>query len=678
MNQELANSLREALKLIKSGKNKHARSILVEVLKTHPDNEQAWYMMSFAIPVHEKQIYSLEQALRINPQNEKAQIRLANLKGQEEILRQSPAQPIEQTEGPPSKSPKIDSQEDLLAQRLFGTTNLKKEEEEKSVGDTLQSGMDQPESDLESDREKKSKRKKKKKREKKPRKPKTPREPIFRNFLERIQRRTLILLVLIVSIGGLGFLYLSGNLNFSSESPGQVASVSTHSHTSTPEKTLEPTPTKIVSGGLPPTWTPEQPTQTPAPFFGEKSMYSVISLPTPSEDVLDTISTVQEEVSNLRELTSSLQINNFLVTNSIYRNLLLDFSNSNGYEENVMKLELMFRALGLSNSGDSLAALPQNIWADPDGSLYLPDVNSVVIAWIDLDNYRKFLYAREYSQSLIDSNHNMDSFGIFPICTQLTQQCEANLALIKGDSTFVANTWLETFVDPDESSAFQNISPEHFNISMQSPPPFVEEELQFPYVEGLSFVKYLYNTGGWEAVDYAYSNLPITTEHILHPEKYLNGEEAIEIIDPSIAVVLDSNWQKVMDGSLGEWKTYLILSHGVNIKAQISSEVAREAAAGWGGDQTQIYFNEVDNQFVVSANWVWDTSLDKDQFFSAFSEYITIRYGEAEGFDREGMVCWQNSTEVSCLLEFENNVMWLFAPEFNVIDSIMSLYSGGS
>ncbi len=673
MNQELANSLREALKLIKSGKNKSARSILVEILKTHPDNEQAWYMMSFAIPVLEKQIYSLEQVLRINPQNEKAQTRLANLKDQPEITQQTPVQQIEQVESPPPKSKKLDPQEDLLAQRLFGTTDQQDEEE-----DILQSDVEQPPiSDIETEGGKKSK-KEKKKRERKPKKPKTPREPKSGNMLSRIPRRVLILVVLVVVIGALALSFLPGTQGNTGESTDQIPSAPTDPPVQTPTKTPEPTPTKVVAGGLPPTWTPEQPTPTPGPFFGEQSMYSVISIPTPSEDILDTISTIQEELAELRGFDNSTQVEIFLVTSTIYRSLISDFSNFSGYEEKVKELELMFRALGLSNSGDSLSAFPQNIWADPDGSVFLPDVNSVIIAGYDLDNYRKFLYAREYSQVIIDSNYNLESFGVFPICTQLTQECEATLALIKGESSFVAYKWLETNVDLDDASSIQNLSPEYLSISMQSPPPFVEEEIQFPYVEGLNFVEYLYDSGGWEAVESAYVNLPITTEQILHPEKYLNAEDAIEINDLSLADVLDANWVKVMDGSLGEWKTYLVLAHGVNIKAQISSEVALEAAAGWGGDQTQIFFNEVDNQFVVSSHWIWDTLIDKDQFYIAFSEFLDSRYGTDEGFEYEGLFCWQNSSGVSCLQEFEDNVLWLSAPDFNVIDSIMSLYSGGS
>jgi len=101
MDKKITNSLRQALDLIKSGKVKSARPILVEILKTNPDIEQAWYMLSFAVPNKERQIYALNQVLRINPGHEKARDRLAKLTGQPvEPIPESFQQPIEPTMEP--------------------------------------------------------------------------------------------------------------------------------------------------------------------------------------------------------------------------------------------------------------------------------------------------------------------------------------------------------------------------------------------------------------------------------------------------------------------------------------------------------------------------------------------------------------------------------------------------
>ena len=90
-------------------------------------------MMSFAIPIVERQIYALEQVLSLVPDNEKARTRLEELKATlptEEAPPTKPLPPIEEPPSYPSKqsietepvsTPEDDTPSvDLLSQRLFG------------------------------------------------------------------------------------------------------------------------------------------------------------------------------------------------------------------------------------------------------------------------------------------------------------------------------------------------------------------------------------------------------------------------------------------------------------------------------------------------------------------------------------------------------------------------------
>ena len=42
----------------------------------------------------------------------------------------------------------------------------------------------------------------------------------------------------------------------------------------------------------------------------------------------------------------------------------------------------------------------------------------------------------------------------------------------------------------------------------------------FPYFKGMVFCAKIANQGGWAAIDDVYRNPPLSTEQILHPEKY--------------------------------------------------------------------------------------------------------------------------------------------------------------
>ncbi|GAG43154.1 unnamed protein product, partial [marine sediment metagenome] len=71
----------------------------------------------------------------------------------------------------------------------------------------------------------------------------------------------------------------------------------------------------------------------------------------------------------------------------------------------------------------------------------------------------------------------------------------------------------------------------------------------FPYLYGDGFVSDLFEVGGWEEINRAYLNPPGTTEQIMHPGKYLNGEKYVEV---EVQPLDDSSWTLVETDRLGE------------------------------------------------------------------------------------------------------------------------------
>lgn len=78
MNQNRA--LKKALEHILDKDHASARKLLVRVLRKDPKNESAWYLLSQALEEREKQVYALQQALRINPENGRVRARLEKLR----------------------------------------------------------------------------------------------------------------------------------------------------------------------------------------------------------------------------------------------------------------------------------------------------------------------------------------------------------------------------------------------------------------------------------------------------------------------------------------------------------------------------------------------------------------------------------------------------------------------
>jgi hypothetical protein len=111
-------------------------------------------------------------------------------------------------------------------------------------------------------------------------------------------------------------------------------------------------------------------------------------------------------------------------------------------------------------------------------------------------------------------------------------------------------------------------------------PPIITRSMLVPYVDGLSFVNALRARGGFAAVDAAFRSPPLSTEQVLHPEKYLSGEPVVAV--PAIAPppgFVAASFRDV----LGEQGLRLLFEEWAPAAA------AREAASGWGGDRIAVF-----------------------------------------------------------------------------------------
>lgn len=67
-------NLKEAIKLIKEGNKKEGGQILLDLVKSEPNNENAWLWLSMCLADQNKKIQCLEKVLEINPNNQKAKV----------------------------------------------------------------------------------------------------------------------------------------------------------------------------------------------------------------------------------------------------------------------------------------------------------------------------------------------------------------------------------------------------------------------------------------------------------------------------------------------------------------------------------------------------------------------------------------------------------------------------
>jgi hypothetical protein len=135
----------------------------------------------------------------------------------------------------------------------------------------------------------------------------------------------------------------------------------------------------------------------------------------------------------------------------------------------------------------------------------------------------------------------------------------------------------------------------------------VRAELSFPYGAGARFAVRFFRSGGSAALDKVYAALPVSTEQVLHPEKYVEGELPVPVKAPAAP----PGYAVLASGTLGELGASALLS------LELPPEEALPAAAGWGGDAYTVVRHETTHRLAVLWSTVWDEEANAARFAGA-------------------------------------------------------------
>lgn len=221
--------------------------------------------------------------------------------------------------------------------------------------------------------------------------------------------------------------------------------------------------------------------------------------------------------------------------------------------------------------------------------------------------------AHEITHALQDQN-----FGLLQASSDLPMdQALARAAVVEGDAMLTMAAYLarergmpfnrvvrrtadltrdvpiERFMAGDDAAALRNAL------------PIVRERLLFPYQAGAGLAADLYRAAaGLSLVNGLFSRPPVSTEQVLHPEKYLAGELPIFVGVPEPP----PGWRAIASETLGELQTRVVLER--------CTTAARAAAEGWGGDRFTLLAG-AGGALALLWSTAWDSDADAAEFARA-------------------------------------------------------------
>ena len=308
----------------------------------------------------------------------------------------------------------------------------------------------------------------------------------------------------------------------------------------------------------------------------------------------------------------------------------------------------MLKKLGLLPENIDYRQLVVNLLTEQVQGLYDPEEKVLFIAsWLSMAEQDSVM-VHEITHALQDQHFDLRAIFRANRASDNDDRALAHQALFEGDGTVLALQYVIdplkrhfsdlpdlAFVQEMQMDAMQDQSP-----VLASIPQFLKETLVFPYGYGATFLQKAWkHNSSWDAINKMYSDLPASTEQIIHPEKYFETRDNPKVVNATpLASKLGSDWKIPYKSVLGEFML------GQLLDLHLNKEHAKRAVTGWGGDELLL----LENSSGKNAVWIeteWDTLDDAEKFFTAMSEWFRLHYPKAVRNDvkQDGFSLVQNS-----------------------------------
>lgn len=395
-------------------------------------------------------------------------------------------------------------------------------------------------------------------------------------------------------------------------------------------------------------------------------------------DITRRMDTIQQQVINLRGFEPNAPLDRELLSSGQLReNVINDFFADYSPEE-AEKDAAVLAALGLLEPGFDLIRFYRDLYSEQIAGYYDNETREMfVVQDGGFGGTQVSTYAHEYVHVLQDQVFDIaDGLGYNDdACAADSEACLGVQALIEGDASVTEQAWLSQYATETDRQQIDEFYASFTSPVYDSAPLFMQSDFMFPYQFGAELIYSLLDRGGWEAVDAAYQAPPVSSEQVMHPEKY-PSDEPVLIPPMELPALPVAEWQQIDNGVLGEWYLYLLLAKGYLPETNLADQVARAAASGWGGDAYAVYRSVENSSTVLVLNLRMDSPEDASELFAALQEYANGRWG-IQAIPLAGMATWNNGQETAGLQVDGESVYLAVSPEGNLTRELLAQLAAG-
>ena len=284
-----------------------------------------------------------------------------------------------------------------------------------------------------------------------------------------------------------------------------------------------------------------------------------------------------------------------------------------------------YRLLGLVPPDTDVVKTLLDVLEEQAGGFYDPQTKSFYL----LDDMPRamtgMLAAHEMTHALEDQRYDLDAR-----IAKVIENDDASFALsslIEGSASLAGMIYLSRGVSTGKVGAddLREIADSEVAKAerLNAMPGVLRRQLLGPYLLGMSFLargrpERTANEYPKADAEAAWSKPPVSSEQILHPEKYWDPgkrDEPKPVAIRGASTALGKGWSLTGGGVLGEVTIGSLVGANAPSASEASSDGSwwtNAAASGWGGDRFEVWENG--GQALALVATVWDTETDAREF----------------------------------------------------------------
>jgi hypothetical protein len=243
------------------------------------------------------------------------------------------------------------------------------------------------------------------------------------------------------------------------------------------------------------------------------------------------------------------------------------------FDEDVDELRAtgaFLEGLGMVEPGTDVVEAMRSLLGGFVVGFYDPETAELVVRGAELTPYVKTTIAHELVHALDDQHHDLDR----PEYDDADDEVGFGFsAVAEGNARRIESAYRASLDEDERAQADAQERAVGGDVDLGAVPLVLLDLIGAPYLLGEPFVERVVDDGGNEALAEAFADPPRTTEQVLDPDRYLAGEEAVDVPAPDVA------GEVVDEGVVGQLVLMLMLA------GELGMDDARAAATGWGGDR---------------------------------------------------------------------------------------------